>query len=306
VNDGNLDDTSGNQVPLLGTLLHRELITTPKSGSSRSKELIFLAFCCIQLLILGIWLGYAAGSLWALVTIGIIVGVLGFCFSVSTIVRFLNCSEEFVKQMGTAFSPVRNTLGLWRRPSGSLASLDGIRALAVTWVMVYHLSANLAPFFVFGTKNFNSLLATPPMQFLLNGDMGVDLFFALSGFLIMHLILRGLERDRMRCWLFIWHRWLRLIPAYVACIVLQIVTKGGGADMTGACKRKWWTNLLFINNYIEQLHLDYSDICMGQSWSIAVEFQFYLISPLIVYLTCDSKGGEWVASAVVDLKPYIN
>jgi hypothetical protein len=57
------------------------------------------------------------------------------------------------------------------------------------------------------------------MQFLLNGDMGVDLFFALSGFLIMHLLLRGLERDRMRCWVFLWNRWLRLVPACV-CIIL--------------------------------------------------------------------------------------
>jgi peptidoglycan/LPS O-acetylase OafA/YrhL len=119
--------------------------------------------------------------------------------------------------------------------------------------------------------------------------MGVDLFFALSGFLIMHLLVKDVKRRKsLKIGLFLWRRWLRLTPAYAACIVLQIMT-GTDALFHNSCKTHWWSNMLFINNYPEQLGFKKNfleiDNCLGQSWSIAVEFQFYLISPLVVLLT---------------------
>jgi peptidoglycan/LPS O-acetylase OafA/YrhL len=182
-----------------------------------------VAVTAVALTIIGIFVGYAANVDHALVALAWTIGILAFCQLLGMldhpqIVKLGVLPPQLCSKIATAFCPLNNTLGLWRRPGSNLAPLDGVRALAVLWVMAYHLAGSLSLFFSLGTKNFDSMLSKPPMQFLQNGDMGqlhhsgtprqrplahssffssgVDLFFALSGFLIMHLLVKDVKRRK--------------------------------------------------------------------------------------------------------------
>jgi peptidoglycan/LPS O-acetylase OafA/YrhL len=68
--------------------------------------------------------------------------------------------------------------------------LDGLRAIAILWVLSFH-----APFFIIGEKNLKcirkfSFLFSP----VGSGDMGVDVFFSLSGFLIGLILFKELQK----------------------------------------------------------------------------------------------------------------
>ena len=77
--------------------------------------------------------------------------------------------------------------------SGRVSALDGLRALAITAVIVGHTLPNLAP----------------------GGQIGVDVFFALSGYLITSLLLREYDRlGTISLRSFYARRALRLVPAF--------------------------------------------------------------------------------------------
>jgi peptidoglycan/LPS O-acetylase OafA/YrhL len=125
----------------------------------------------VSLIIIGVFVGYAAGWQHTLVALAWAVGILTFCqllglLGHARIVESGVLPARLCSKFAAAFSPLNNILGLWRRPGSNLAPLDGIRALAVLWVMAYHLAGSLSLFFALGTKNFDTMLSKPPMQFL--------------------------------------------------------------------------------------------------------------------------------------------
>ena len=80
-------------------------------------------------------------------------------------------------------------------------------------------------------------------------------------------------------------RYLRIMPAYaVALGFFYALTATSSSEINQAaadfCAQYVWRNVLFINNFFP-----YSDLCMGWSWSIALEVQMYLVSPPIVWAT---------------------
>ena len=179
-----------------------------------------------------------------------------------------------------AWDPVANLKSLVT--SGPLAPLDGLRSLAVLWVVSFHTLIEL---------NNNSFY-THTWGFVSSGDMGVDVFFALSGFLMAFVLLGrnpGVDPVSGRPWSgyfnavkatrpvrFLFRRWVRLTPAYVVALIASAAS--GFPGIAPTCRRIWWHNLLFVNNMVHPGLLG----CIAQSWSIAVEAQFYVISPFIV------------------------
>lgn len=159
--------------------------------------------------------------------------------------------------------------GLVDRPSppgsGHVASLDGLRALAVGAVMLFHAHV---PFFGLGM-------------------VGVDLFFVLSGFLITSLLLEERSKtgriDLLRFWM---RRFLRLAPAYwlyIAGLTMAIVAGVGwtheqyGWTSTNLIKSLW----LYYYNYTPWAIWEHQ-VVAAHLWSLAVEEQFYLVWPLLV------------------------
>jgi len=142
----------------------------------------------------------------------------------------------------------------------TFASLDGLRALAVTGVLWYH-TTNELPFW-------------PALR---RGFLGVDFFFIISGFLIVTLLLRE-RRNSATISLrnFYARRTLRIFPAYwamllfVACIAY--LRHGHESD---AIKHDLPYALLYISNLVPMASL------LSITWSLSTEEQFYLVVPAL-------------------------
>lgn len=109
------------------------------------------------------------------------------------------------------------------------------------------------------------------------GGLGVDLFFALSGFLITGLLVDEWERrgsvDLRRFWI---RRALRLLPAMVAlvaaCAVLAPAIPGTSSGIV--------PTLLYFTNWTRAFSGDVG--ALGHTWSLAIEEQFYIVWPVVL------------------------
>ena len=158
---------------------------------------------------------------------------------------------------------------------GAIPELDGLRGIAILLVLLRH---SAKPVF----DEHGSILPWGPWDLatpLLNGWMGVDLFFVLSGFLITyHLLQHWPERVNgaflMR---YASRRVLRTFPAYYAMVFVLAAGllpfyRPEVADLGGAVLR----HLLFLQDY-------YGSEFMAAFWSLGVEEKFYLLCPAVLW-----------------------
>ncbi|MFW5440561.1 MAG: acyltransferase family protein [Methylophilaceae bacterium] len=171
----------------------------------------------------------------------------------------------------TAFSFKENFKSIYQRRASNYASIDGIRALSILLVLVYH------TFLVFHlshpTENITSMLSELGLgwAWAWNGDKGVDVFFVMSGFLISGILLRQVSKTgKIDLKNFYWRRYLRLTPAYYFMLTVYWLMSGPNSEWV-------WANYLYVNNFV-----DYGHQAAGWTWSLAVEEQFYFIYPLIL------------------------
>jgi peptidoglycan/LPS O-acetylase OafA/YrhL len=172
---------------------------------------------------------------------------------------------------GGAFSLDRNLRALFVPPAGPghLRPLDGVRALSILWVVLFHAGWYAA--WHIPPPAYVAMLTSPAMLPVWRGDFGVDVFFVLSGFLIAGMLAD--ERARtggIRLGLFYVRRLLRLWPALVIAVVLDVVVIGDHREMA-------WANLFYISNFVP-----IGSAAMGWTWSLAIEEQFYLLCPWLV------------------------
>ena len=170
---------------------------------------------------------------------------------------------------------------------GYLPGLDGLRALAVLGVLLYHADVAWIP----------------------GGFLGVDVFFVLSGFLITSLILEELDRSgRVNFGRFYLGRARRLLPALllvllVTCIACVLVYR----DAASQVRADALASLLYVNNwwYVVQHQSYFAFIgrppMLKHLWSLAVEEQFYLIWPAVTVLLWRWRGRRGVALASIVL-----
>jgi peptidoglycan/LPS O-acetylase OafA/YrhL len=149
-----------------------------------------------------------------------------------------------------------------------LPTLDGWRGLAVIGVMLLH-----------GRFFANSSL----QKISLHGGTGVAVFFAISGFLICHLLLAEHDRagsiDLARFYL---RRCARIMPAYyVALVGVTLIAALGAIRLD---RPQLMSCLLFYRNYMPLGMDEASGYYTAHFWSLSVEAHFYLIWPLIVAL----------------------
>ncbi len=160
-----------------------------------------------------------------------------------------------------------------------IPELDGIRGVAIALVMLYHLWS-------YGGDN---PLGQAVGAFHAVGWVGVDIFFALSGFLIAGILLDTRHRDDYFR-RFYARRALRIFPLYYA--VVTVVALAGFANIWGGFAiehpalehpQTVWAHYLYLTNFVVAwAGEDYLPIDIA--WSLAIEEQFYLVVPLIVRL----------------------
>ncbi|MEZ5181021.1 MAG: acyltransferase [Acidimicrobiales bacterium] len=165
----------------------------------------------------------------------------------------------------------------------AIPALDGVRAVAVTAVVIHHVEAFL-------TGSPSLLFHDGPLQ---GGFLGVDVFFVLSGLLITSLLVREhAARRTIRIGRFLWHRILRLVPALWVMLGVHVVyAKATDLSMT----TEWHSvraGLVYLSNWA--WHWDGLDtaVGLGHLWSLSIEFQFYLVWPFVVLaaLRLDRSG----------------
>jgi peptidoglycan/LPS O-acetylase OafA/YrhL len=163
---------------------------------------------------------------------------------------------------------------------GYLPGLDGLRALAIIGVLLYHAGIDWLP----------------------GGFLGVDVFFVISGFLITSLILEEYDRSgRIDFKRFYLGRARRLLPAVVVLlIVVGISVLFVYQDALSAFRQDALATIFYVNNWwyvlVDQSYFE----SMGRPpllkhlWSLSVEEQFYLIWPVVALLLVRSGGRPFV------------
>jgi peptidoglycan/LPS O-acetylase OafA/YrhL len=173
---------------------------------------------------------------------------------------------------------LRSTSNLSRVPY--LAGLDGLRALAVLAVLVYHANS----------------------EWLAGGFLGVEVFFVISGYLITLLLMFERERSgRIDIGAFWVRRARRLLPAlFVMLFLLLMYTSIFRADMLGNLRGDMLGGLLYVSNWyqiwIGQGYSSTGDFSpLRHLWSLAVEEQFYLLWPVVMMLLLRRNGTRSLA-----------
>lgn len=165
------------------------------------------------------------------------------------------------------------------RSQERIPELDGLRGLAIFLVILYHYVA-MAPH---GSPHtWPSRIGT----ILGQGATGVDLFFVLSGFLIGGILLKTKTSPRYYKTFYL-RRFHRIFPLYYGWILLfgVIMTVAGKMSGTWGAEFRtaipYWAYFIFIQNYFFG-STSVQAVWLVQTWSLAVEEQFYLISPPLV------------------------
>jgi peptidoglycan/LPS O-acetylase OafA/YrhL len=162
-----------------------------------------------------------------------------------------------------------------------ISSIDGLRAIAVTAVVLYHLGISWIP----------------------GGFLGVDLFFVISGYVITRLILDSINQSSaLDLRAFYAARLRRIYPGFLFMVICTIIFIGVWAPE--AIKR-FLSDLPYalsgtINWLLVARHQDYFETIgrpplLQHTWSLAVELQFYLIWPIILLTVLKYFGKKNIA-----------
>ncbi len=144
-----------------------------------------------------------------------------------------------------------------------IAELDGVRGLAAVAVVFHHIAQKII-------LEQAGLMHAVTDVFMF-GFLGVDVFFALSGFLITRILLNKRDSgDYYRN--FYARRLLRLLPPYLLAILLIGIFVPGAGPLLAL-------SILYVANFWFPLHVH---IVYGVLWSLSIEEQFYLVWPALI------------------------
>ncbi|KAI0224159.1 O-acyltransferase like protein [Lamellibrachia satsuma] len=222
------------------------------------------------------------------------------------------CCQGTTWQVLRAFSLCRNVPRIIsaRHAPGSYTCLHGVRVILAAWIVLGHtfdIGLNL-PFgstLAVGAEvniSFTNLPVNQLGQHKLRKDfagqvletytLAVDGFFLISAALVTisfskHLSRQGGMPKLLQMVRYYVHRYLRLTPPYAILIMLaacyfHYVSYGPlAADVDGSdkCKRSWWSLLLYIDIFVDEMRQ-----CVGWTWYLTLDFQFYAIAPLFIWL----------------------
>lgn len=145
--------------------------------------------------------------------------------------------------------------------------INGLRAMAIIAVLLFHFDANLLP----------------------GGFAGVDVFFVISGYLMTSIIFNGIEQNRFTLSSFYSSRTKRILPPLaILCISLLIFgwINFSASDYRDLAKHAA-SSIAFVSNFIYANETGYFTASVTEkwllhTWSLSLEWQFYMLYPLLI------------------------
>lgn len=164
--------------------------------------------------------------------------------------------------------------------------INGLRAIAVLSVIVFHFNPSWMP----------------------AGFVGVDIFFAISGYLMTSIICKGIADERFSTINFYAARFKRIVPALILMVLFVILAgyfliEPYDYQKIGIHARN---SLIFISNITYLNESGYFDVdslekFLLHTWSLSVEWQFYIIYPVIILLSAKAFGRPNIKYCVLIL-----
>ncbi|MEO7768297.1 MAG: acyltransferase [Ferruginibacter sp.] len=150
-------------------------------------------------------------------------------------------------------------------------SINGLRAMSITLVIIHHLSLQNNVF-----KNFSGVKWLRPfLLFITDGQMGVNVFFVISGFLITSLMLQEqVDTGSVSLKNFYIRRTLRIFPAYYFLLLVYFFIQLSG--FIKIPNHSWLTAITYTKYFNWN-----SDWYTRHAWSLSIEEHFYILWPLV-------------------------
>ena len=175
-----------------------------------------------------------------------------------------------------------------REVAHSIPSLDGLRAISITFVVLGHAT---------GSKGFIGMAALPFLGPFVG--LGVTVFFVISGFLITGILLREMDNPGgLRLSKFYLRRTLRIFPPYYLYLLVML-----GLTLLKVVEIPL-QNFAFAATYTQSYAWIKWNWLLGHSWSLSIEEQFYLLWPGALLLT-GKRGGTALLWGLIVLCPFL-
>ncbi|KAL4704134.1 hypothetical protein ACJJTC_003419 [Scirpophaga incertulas] len=209
---------------------------------------------------------------------------------------YLSCgtkNNSICHDLIISFSVINNMkkiLSTKQNHSLGLECISGIKTLSMAFILGGHSSMFLGTGPVMDAAGWDNILRNPFISLVLNSMLLVDTFLMLSAFLFCRLLLIELDKKhgKINVLPILIFRYIRLTPSYLAVLWFYMtwLPKIGEGPLwkdkilleKERCEDTWWTNILYINNYINT-----DKMCMFQSWYLSVDTQLFIIAPIFIY-----------------------
>ncbi|XP_050440692.1 nose resistant to fluoxetine protein 6-like isoform X2 [Adelges cooleyi] len=194
-----------------------------------------------------------------------------------------------LKNLLKPFSVTANAKRLLKKNSDpELSIINGLKVISVCHVILGHrmlvLLAN-----AISNPEFNVKAVKTVWYSYFDSPLIVETFFVISGFLTYHVVIKEIERTKsFSLVIMLFYRWLRIFPVYASLIAVYVFALpyiGDGPlwksivyKESERCKISWWSNLIFLNNYLST-----DNFCIIPSWYLACDMHFFLLGSLLTY-----------------------
>jgi peptidoglycan/LPS O-acetylase OafA/YrhL len=187
-----------------------------------------------------------------------------------------------------------------------LAPIEGLRAYLAIWVLCSH---------VLEWSGYSATSLPGPLSFVRRGPLAVDVFMIVSGFVIFHL----LRSQQQTYWQFIVRRFFRLFPAFLVFFIIAVAVQGIAVSNLHNYPHlppDSRNELLLLENHLPTvtdtlLHLSMLHglvpnvvipheplLWLVPSWSVSLEWQFYLIAPFMFMCLVGAKPRQQTLACV--------